>query len=150
MHDSTFGRAVALTLDARRFPALFRGYGPVPGLSRIEPNSPPGIGATRRVESDDGASMLETITFLQAPSVHAYRLSGIRPPLAWLAEEGHANWAFSAAEGGTDVEWRYEWQVASWWVWPLTWLLLNVFMRGAMRRCLLAMAAEFSPRKETA
>ncbi|MBD8527818.1 SRPBCC family protein [Pseudomarimonas arenosa] len=140
----------ALTLDVQRFPQLFTGCGPVPGLRCIEHNSPPGIGATRRVESMDGACMIETITFLDPPRRHAYRLSGLRPPLAWLARVGHANWTFSEEATGTRVRWTYDWEPASVFTRPLAWLLLKVFMRTAMTRCLRAMAQSARPVGEAA
>lgn len=83
---STPASAYALTLDcADWFPALFRGYGPIPALTRITPQAAPAVGATRTVDSADGARMTERITALEASRRHAYTLEGIRPPLAWLA-----------------------------------------------------------------
>lgn len=140
----------ALALDTERFPALFRGCGPVPGLRRVVLNSVAGIGATRTVESSDGSRLVETITFLEPPHRHAYTLSGIRAPLAWLVSAGHANWTFSPSDEGTQVCWCYDWVPAAALIQPVAWLVLKLFMRRAMAHCLAAMAAELQPRQEVA
>jgi hypothetical protein len=67
-------------------------------------------------------------------------LSGLRPPLAWIAREGRADWRFASSGEHTRVEWRYDFTLASPFVWPLAALVLNVCMRIAMARCLGAMA----------
>jgi hypothetical protein len=130
----------ALALDANRFPATFAGCGPIPGLRRITQHAPPAIGSTREVESSDGSRLTERISALDPPHRHAYNLSGLRPPLAWLVRTGDADWTFADADGNTRVTWRYAFALTSVFVLPLAWPLLHVFMRGAMRRCLAAMA----------
>lgn len=132
----------SLALDAARFPATFRGCGPIPGLRRITAQAPSAVGSTRIVESSDGSVLTERITALDPPHRHAYALSGLRPPLAWLASGGDADWTFSAAGDATRVSWRYTFALTSAFAWPLAAPLLHVFMRGAMRRCLAAMARE--------
>ena len=132
--------AFALALDADRFPATFSGCGPIPGLLRITPHAPPAVGSTREVESSDGSRLTERITALDPPQRHAYTLSGLRPPLAWLVRTGDADWTFAQDNGGTRVVWRYAFTLTSVFVLPLAWPLLHVFMRGAMQRCLAAMA----------
>jgi hypothetical protein len=130
----------ALTLDAQRFPATFSGCGPIPALRRIAPQGPPAVNSTRQVESSDGSVLVERITALDPPHRHAYVLSGLRPPLAWLATSGDADWTFADAGNATRVTWRYAFELTSVFAWPLASPLLHVFMRGAMRRCLAAMA----------
>lgn len=144
----------ALALDSERFPALFEGYGPIPGLRRITPLAPSAVGSLRSVESRDGSKMMERITVLDSPHRHAYVLSGLRPPLAWLAREGHADWRFEAenVDGTqiTQVTWRYEFELTHVLAWPLAWPLLRGFMRAAMQRCLerMAQTLEAAWRKE--
>jgi uncharacterized protein YndB with AHSA1/START domain len=130
----------ALALDANRFPATFAGCGPIPGLRRITPHAPPAVGSTREVESSDGSRLTERITALDPPHRHAYTLSGLRPPLAWLVRTGDADWTFAEANGSTRVTWHYAFALNNVFVLPLAWPLLHVFMRGAMRRCLAEMA----------
>lgn len=129
----------ALAVDGERFPSLFRGYGPIPGLRRITLHGPLAVGVTRDVEGEDGAVMLETVTALDPGRRHAYTLSRLRAPLSWLVRAGHADWDFAPRDGGTDIVWRYRFEPTSPLAWPIAAPLLRVFMQGAMRRCLAAM-----------
>ncbi|UJB19992.1 MULTISPECIES: SRPBCC family protein [Lysobacter] len=144
----------ALALDSERFPALFEGYGPIPGLKRITPLAPAAVGSLRALENRDGTKLMERITVLDPPRRHAYVLSGLRPPLSWLAREGHADWRFETERGdgseSTRVVWRYEFELTSALAWPLAAPLLRGFMRAAMRRCLdrMAQSLEGAWRKE--
>ena len=130
----------ALALDPQRFAPLFRGCGPVPAIRRIEALDAPAVGARRALENSDGSRLQERITVYDPPRRHAYTLSGLRPPLAWLVRAGEADWHFSAVPEGTRVQWQYTFQVAHAAVRPLAWLLLRGFMRPAMQRYLAAMA----------
>ena len=140
--EAVFARA----LDAGRFPEFFSGYGPIPAVRAVTPQAPAAVGSTREVHNSDGSRLHERITVLQAPQRHAYTLTGLRPPFAWLVRAGHADWHFSpAGAGGTRVRWDYRWELTGPLAWPLAAPLLRVFMRGAMARCLAAMAASFGP-----
>jgi len=139
----------ALALDSERFPATFAVCGPIPALRRITPHGPPAIGSTREVESSDDSLLTERITALDPPRRHAYTLSGLRPPLAWLVRTGDADWTFREANGGTHVTWHYAFVLSSLFAWPLAWPLLQIFMRAAMRRCLAAMARALEPAQAT-
>jgi hypothetical protein len=143
--DQTFAAApeavFALAVDAGRFPAFFTGFGPIPAVRRITLHAPLAVGSTRELLNGDGSTLLERVTAVDSPRHHAYTLTGLRPPLAWLARAGHADWHFTPAGDGTQVRWRYRWELTSPLAWPLAAPLLHVFMRGAMARCLAAMAA---------
>ena len=82
--------AFALTLDPERFVAAFRGAGPIPALTRIAQLGEPAEGAERAVHSADGAVLRECITAFEPGARHAYALSGLKPPLAWLVRRGDA------------------------------------------------------------
>ena len=129
----------ALALDHERFPALFRGFGPIPSIRTITLHAAPAVGATRTLENSDGSQLTETITALDPNRRHAYTLSGIRLPLSLLARAGHADWTFASNGPDTDVTWRYRFELSHWIAWPLATILLRVFMATAMRRCLRAM-----------
>ena len=130
----------ALSLDAQRFPTVFTGFGPIPGLRRITLHAPLAIGSTRELEDNDGLVLNERITALDPGRRHAYTLSGLHPPLAWLVRTGLADWRFAPVAEGTQVVWTYDFELTSPLAWPLAWPLLNNCMRGAMRRCLDAMS----------
>ena len=131
----------ALALDPQRFPATFSGCGPIPALRRITPQSAPAVGSAREVESSDGSLLIERIIAFDPPHRHTYTLSGLRPPLAWLARSGEAEWIFADAGKATRVTWRYVFALTGVLAWPLAAPLLHLFMRCAMRRCLRAMAS---------
>ncbi len=130
----------ALGLDPLRFPAAFRGFGPIPSIRRITLHAPPAVGSTRELENSDGSRPQERITTLAPPHRHAYTLSGLSAPFSWLVRAGHADWTLTAVAGGTAVEWRYRFELTSPLAWPVACPLLTVFMTAAMRRCLTTMA----------
>lgn len=130
----------ALALDPARFPATFRGCGPIPAVRRITANAPPAVGSTRELENSDGSRVTERITALEPPFRHAYTLTGLAPPFSWLVRAGHAEWTLAPVAAGTHVQWRYDWELTRRLAWPVAWPLLQGSMRIAMRRCLRAMA----------
>jgi uncharacterized protein YndB with AHSA1/START domain len=139
----------ALSLDAQRFPGFFTGFGPIPGLRRVTLHAPPpAVGSTRELEDNDGLVMNERITALDPGRRHAYTLSGLHPPLAWLVRTGLADWTFASVTEGTQVVWTYDFELTSPLAWPIAWPLLHGFMRGAMQRCLEAMARALEPAGE--
>ena len=132
----------ARSLDPRRFVAAFRGAGPIPALTKIELLGEPALGAERAVHSRDGAVLHERITAFESGVRHAYQLSGLRPPLAWLVRRGEADWRFAALGEGTHVRWDYVFTLTTPLVWPLAAPLLKLFMQRAMRDCLQALAED--------
>ena len=133
--------AFALALDPVRFPATFSGYGPIPAVQRITLDGPPAVGSTRELENSDGSRPLERILVLEPPHRHAYLLSRLNPPFAWLVRAGYAEWSFAEVPSGTAISWRYRFELTTPLAAPLAGPLLRVFMATAMRRCLAAMAA---------
>ena len=133
--------AFALALDPQRFPATFRGCGPVPAVRRITLHAPPAVGSTRELENSDGSRPLERILVLEPPHRHAYLLSRLSPPFVWLVRGGYAEWSFAGTPQGTAVVWRYRFELSTPAAALVAWPLLKVFMATAMRRCLAAMAA---------
>lgn len=131
----------ALALDPGRFPATFRGFGPIPAIRAIHPHAPPAVGSTRELHNSDGSRPLERIVALEPARRHAYVLSRLAAPFKWLVRSGHADWTFDARDGGTFVAWRYRFELTSPFAWPLAAPLLHAFFSVAMRRCLDAMAA---------
>lgn len=132
--------AYALSTDPDRFPGFFTGFGPVPALSGIRLHAPLAVGSTRRVYSTDGTVLTERVTELDPPVRHAYTLTGFRPPMLWLVSQGKAAWTFAGHESGARVRWDYEFTLAKRWLSPVAALVVHVFMRRAMHRCLKNMA----------
>lgn len=137
----TAAQAFDLLCDSARFPAFFSGCGPIPAVRAIECAGPPRVGAMRRVRNADGSVLTETVTAFEPPHRHAYRLSGLRAPFAWLVRHGDAQWRVADAPGGARVTWSYRFELTHALAAPLARPLLG-FMTLAMRRCLRAMARE--------
>ena len=135
-------QAFDLSVDPERFAPLFRGYGLIPSIRRITVLSPLGVGCTRQVANSDGSVLTEQVTALDRPGLHAYTLSGFRPPFSWLVCLGQARWTFADSAGGCEVEWQYTFTprgaMSRWAVG----LLLRCCMQPAMQRCLTAMQAQ--------
>jgi len=140
----------ALALDPVRFPATFRGFGPIPAIRAITLHAPPAVGSTRELANSDGSRPLERITALEPPHRHAYVLSNLNVPFSWLVRAGHADWSFVPDAGGTAVTWRYRFELTSPLAWPLAAPLLHAFFAAAMRRCLAAMATTLAAQPEPA
>lgn len=136
----------ALALDPVRFPATFRGFGPIPAIRAIHLHAAPAVGSTRELENSDGSRPLERIVALEPARRHAYVLSRLAAPFKWLVRSGHADWTFDARDGGTHVTWRYRFELTSPLAWPLAAPLLHAFFSAAMRRCLAAMATVLEQR----
>ena len=138
--DAPLDAVFALSVDPARFPACFVGMGPIPALTRIAPDAPSAVGATRQLSSADGSQLTERIVAWEPPRLHRYVLSGFAAPLAWLVRAGTAEWRLGEREGGSAVQWSYDFELTSPLAWPLAAPLLKIFMQGAMRRCLGRMA----------
>jgi hypothetical protein len=129
-----------LIVDATRFPRTFTGYGPIPAVSTIVLDGPLRVGGTRRISNADGSVLTEHVTGLERPLHHAYTLFGFRPPFSWLVTLGVADWCIRSKDEGTEVIWRYVFTLSNPLVYPLCMLLIDLFMRRAMQRCLANMA----------
>jgi hypothetical protein len=131
--------AFALTIDPARFP--FPGYGPIAAIGKVVLDAPLAVGSLRRIHNADGTVLTERVTVLEPPRRHAYELSGFTAPFSWLVRLGEAEWRVEPVDGGAAVTWRYRFTLTSFLAYPVAAVLLAVFMRGAMNRCLAAMAA---------
>jgi hypothetical protein len=131
--------AFELSVDPVRFAPLFRGYGLIPSIRAITALSPLAVGCTRQVANSDGSVLTEQVTALTRPGLHAYTLSGFRPPFSWLVRLGEARWTFTDTARGCTVEWRYTFTPRNAMSHPFVDLLLRCCMRPAMQRCLRAM-----------
>jgi len=138
----------ATLVNPERFPPMFRGFGPVAGIKRIELGQHLAAGAERRVFLDDGAMLTETVTALSAPKHHGYVLRGFVAPMSWLVRQGEADWQLNSTEHGTRVTWNYRFTLTSPLAAPVAFPLLRWFMATAMRRCLKALARSTRPGPE--
>lgn len=136
--------AFAMATDPDRFPLFFTGFGPVAGMSGMRLHAPLSVGSTRRVHLRDGSVLTESVTTFDPPVHHGYTLTGLRPPMAWFLTRGEALWTFTGHEFGSRVRWDYEFAVAKRWLSPVAAVLVHLFMRRAMHRCLKNMSRALS------
>lgn len=137
--------AFAMATDPDRFPRLFTGFGPVAGISGMRLHAPLSVGSTRRVHLRDGNVLTERVTTFDPPVHHGYTLTGLRPPMAWFLRRGEALWTFTGHEAGSRVRWDYEFTLARRWLSPVAAVLVHLFMRRAMHRCLKNMSRALAP-----
>lgn len=132
---STFEYAVA----ASTLPQAFVGYGLIPAIrsaSLLTPG-PLAAGHQRKVENSDGSTLTEEVLALVQDNLHRYRIvAGLKPPFSLLVRFGESEWRFLDAGGGTQIEWRYDFELTSPLVWPLAAPLIQGQFQAAMRRCL--------------
>ncbi|MEQ1564705.1 MAG: SRPBCC family protein [Myxococcota bacterium] len=117
----------------------FPGAGPVAAIERVELDELK-VGATRTVYTADGATLTETLLEVERGRRHRYRLTGLRPPFAWLVRAGDATWDYTGRDGATHVCWTYRFELTSPLAWPLARLVV-VWFGVAQRRALARIAA---------
>jgi hypothetical protein len=126
--------------DESKFAERMQKKGIFPGVTGVEPAGE----GKRRVFLSDGSTMIEEILERRRPERVRYRWdSKPKPPFSWLIRDAEAIWTFSARAGGTDVEWRYVFELTTALVYPLAAPVLLGF-RGWMQTALDRVAA--SPR----
>lgn len=91
-------------------PRLFRRrYGPIPPIKEVRGQTGEwnAVGQTRVVLLVGGGSMREELTSVDPPHSFGYTLSEITGPMAPLVGHVEGEWAFTTAEAGTTVTWRW-------------------------------------------
>lgn len=133
-------------------PQIFRGYGPLPAVVRVEGQSGPWAvaGAVRHPQFADGGSAVETLVSYDAPHYFAYTIHGFTNALRWLTSGVRGEWWFREQEDGTTlVRWCYGFTPHSAWARPLLWLVVRLlwagYMRAAIERAGAAVVAPHSP-----
>lgn len=133
------GRVFDFTTSCEGFPRFIWAFGPIPGITRAEMvgGQPPKAGAERRIHMTDGDVIEEELLAYDRPSRHRYRW--LKPPafpFSLLVRNAEGDWRFTAANGGTRIEWDYTFELTSALVLPFAAPLMMVF-RSWMRRTLL-------------
>ena len=129
----------AFTNDPDRFPQTFLGYGPIPGMERVENlnGDETGEGTIRNIHNRDGSVLEEHLSVHSPPKEMAYEIvSGLRPPFSWLVRSAGGRWTFADRDGATDVVWRFHFDLTSPLVYPVGYLVGPVLFGRAQQRCL--------------
>ena len=117
---------------------IFVGYGPIPGIrsAAMMDGRDVAAGNVIRFEDVKGGVLFHRIDRLERGVAYEYDLHGLTAPFSLLVRSGYARWRFEREGEGTRVTWDYEFPLRSLAAYPLARLLIGVFMRRAMQRCL--------------
>lgn len=132
----------ARVFDTGRFPELFRGFGPVPGVNFIVDEDE---GATRRVVLRDGNELLERILEVVPGERFTYEASGFAAPLGWWCDAAQGSWQFEPRDEGTEVTWHYRFTPNSV---VGTWAIrmgVAPFFQLAMADCMRQLSVAYEP-----
>ncbi|WP_101675038.1 SRPBCC family protein [Alloalcanivorax mobilis] len=129
---------------------IFTGYGPLPAVVATD-NQAGGWdapGHSRRVRFSDGGSAREQLTDFQRPRSFAYQVDEFTGVLGRLSDQARGRWRFLPADGGTVIDWRYEFHPRSSLARPLLWVVVRVFWQAYMNRVLDRACRDLQPRRQ--
>ena len=144
--DSSIDEAWDFVTNMERFPTFFNGFGPISGVEKIELQyTEPSVGGRRLVHSADGSCITEEIEVFEPNREHTYRLiDGFTPPFVWMVSSAQGQWLLEQTPKGTRITWNYAFTIRAVLLSWLTAFIVKVFFRGAMQRCLDAMAQDIN------
>lgn len=123
-------------------PLIFRGKGLIPGVQSVEVAGGGGDGVTvikpgsvRHLRMTDGSTLDENFVEFDRPSVLAYQMTGLRPPLSLLVSAAGGRWVFTGDDKHTHITWTYTTTPRNVLISPITALAIRVFMHAAMQDC---------------
>jgi uncharacterized protein YndB with AHSA1/START domain len=130
------------------FPQFIWPLGPIPGITRAEMigGRLPEAGAERHIHMTDGNVIEEELLAYDRPSRHRYHW--LKPPafpFSLIISTGEGDWHFTAADGGTRIDWDYTFELTSPVAWPIAAPLLFLFghwMQRALLRARTVLAAD--------
>jgi hypothetical protein len=125
--------------DLERFPEFFTGFGPIPKVVRCELITPlpVQVGSQRLISNGDGSVLEESVEIYEPGAEHRYRIEkGFVPPFGWLIRAAIGHWTFVGVGAETRVTWRYRFELRSVVAIPIAGLIVHVFFKRAMLRCL--------------
>lgn len=120
-------------------PKVFTGYGPIPAILKAEIIAGKSMetGVIRKVWNSDGSIVDEEIVELIRPTTQRYRLiRGFKPPFSYIFREASGEWTLSSAPLGTNIVWKFYFELTSPLVQPIAQLIGFFFVR-AQRQCLI-------------
>lgn len=135
-----------LVTDSPAFPEYFPGNLVIAAVTRVERlDEPTQAGSRRRVQTADGAELIEVVDVLDPPREHSYRIvEGFKPPANFLFREARAQWLLRTEGGGTRIDWTYAYSLTHPLAALIAWPVIGIFFRAAMRDCLDRMALKLS------
>jgi uncharacterized protein YndB with AHSA1/START domain len=119
-------RVFDAAVDVANLPRIMKKVTPIPGVMGVEMEGE----RRRKVRMSDGSVMEEEITVLERPGAYRYRwLSPPAAPFNLLVRTAESAFQFSAAGGGTRIDWVYTFELTSPLALPLAWPVIRLFRR---------------------
>ncbi len=114
----------------------FPGYGPIPGLARVDfvSGGYQQVGSESRVTNSDGSTHREQIVECERPRRYAVRIHALSSPFQLLVRELDESWEVSPTDTGSRVRRTFGFTLRSVLFWPISLLLAQGLFRGAVRR----------------
>jgi uncharacterized protein YndB with AHSA1/START domain len=126
--------------NAENFPKYFLGWGPIPGVEKIEIISDETTiteGMKQRVATTDGRVAEEQFLSVRKPEYFDYEvLSGFDFPFNFFVRKGGASWIILPDDTGNTVTWNYYFDLTSSLISPIGALLVKFFFKHAMAAAL--------------
>ena len=123
-----------------------RPLGPVAGVQTAEFFEGHSLaeGSKRRITLTDGSVLEEVILDYARPTKHRYRWSkGLKGPFAFLVRSGTGCWDFTEVDGGTRIDWGYDFELKSPLTYPLALPIMPLF-KAWLNQSLEAIRAELA------
>ena len=137
--DCDCSAAFALMSDMRRFPSFFTGYGPIPHVVRCElvTAAPVDVGSKRLITNGDGSVLEEIVQVHKPGKEQMYRIEkGFIAPFSLMIAAAQGHWFFEPAGNASQITWHYKFELKSVFFKPIAWVIVRVFFKRAMQRCL--------------
>ena len=124
----------------------FPGYGPIPGLARVEfeHGSYQQVGSESRVTNTDGSTHREQVVECDRPRRFAVRIHSLSSPFRLLVRELDESWELSTEGTGSRLHRTFGFTLRSPLVWPLSLPLAQWMFRAAIRHHHQWLAAHFA------
>jgi hypothetical protein len=141
--EVAFDRATDPAMIARHF----TGFGVIPAIHHADVvgHDPTRVGSIRRLVSASGVIVTEAVVEHDRPRRHCVELLGLlHGPVSWMVRWFRGEWEFEPRSGGTRVTWTLRLRMTNPVLLPAGVLGVHLFLRPAMRRCLVGMRDEFA------
>ena len=130
--DASVERVFDLAVAPDTLSRILRPMGPIPGVESVEMIGGAAVaaGARRRVLLSDKSHIVEALTVVDRPFRHEYYWVS-RPsfPFSLILRDARASWTFTTDGAGTAVEWVYQLELTTVFVYPVAALVATLFGR---------------------
>jgi hypothetical protein len=130
--DASVERVFDLAVSPDTLSRILRPMRPIPGVESIEVlgDGVVAAGTRRRVVLSDRTDLIEEVTVLDRPLRHDYFwVTAPAFPFSLILRGARASWTFTSDGTGTSVEWVYQLQLTTLFVYPVAALVATLFGR---------------------